>query len=112
MELALFTSRYAALAFRLPEQTNGKVQNYCEYNADYDARYYGKEELKAPLLQKYVAGEFSQERNSMPKDQQQTEDGKKGPPEDKNSAYTLKIHAKPPCTNSSLLRSLCVFWFV
>jgi hypothetical protein len=36
-----------------------KVQNDGEHNANYDAGHYGEEELKASLLQKYVAGELS-----------------------------------------------------
>jgi hypothetical protein len=41
------------------EQTEDKIQNDGEHNANYDAGYYGEEELKTPLLQKYVAWEFS-----------------------------------------------------
>jgi len=43
----------------LSEQTEDKVQDDGEHNANYDAGYYGEEELKAPLLQKYVARELS-----------------------------------------------------
>jgi hypothetical protein len=50
------------------EQAEDKVQNYGEHNADYDAGYYGEEELKVTLAHKYVAGKFSQERNSLPEE--------------------------------------------
>jgi len=41
------------------EQTKDKVQNDGKHNTDYDTGYYGEEELKAPLVYKYVAGELS-----------------------------------------------------
>ena len=50
------------------KQAEDKVQNDGEYNANYDAGYYGKEKLKAPLLQKYIAGKLAQERNSLPEE--------------------------------------------
>jgi hypothetical protein len=51
------------------EQTEDKIQNHGEHNANYDTGYYGEEEPKAPLLHKYIAWELSQERNSPPEDQ-------------------------------------------
>jgi hypothetical protein len=43
----------------LSEQTEDEVQDDSEHNANYDAGYYGEEELKASLVQKYIAGELS-----------------------------------------------------
>jgi len=51
------------------EQANDKIQNDGEHNTNYDAGHYGEEELQAPLLQKYIACDLSQERNSLPEDQ-------------------------------------------
>jgi len=51
------------------KQAKDKIQNDGEHNANYDASHYGEEELKAPLLQKYIAWELSQERNPLPEDQ-------------------------------------------
>jgi len=48
------------------EQTEDKVKNDGKDNADYDTGYYGEEELKAPLLWKYIAGKLSQAGNSLP----------------------------------------------
>ena len=50
------------------EQAKDKIQNDGEHNANYDTSYYGEEELNAPLLQKYIARELSQERNPLPED--------------------------------------------
>jgi len=47
-----------------------QVQNDGKNDADYDTGYDREEELKTPFLHKYVAGEFSQERDSLPKYQQ------------------------------------------
>ena len=55
--------------WHLPKQAENKVQDDGEHNANYNAGYYRKEELKAPLLQKYIAGELSQERNPLPEEQ-------------------------------------------
>jgi len=41
------------------EQTDDKVQNDGEHNANYNAGYYGEEELQIPLLYKYVSGKLS-----------------------------------------------------
>jgi hypothetical protein len=41
------------------EQAEGKFQNDGEHNANYNAAYYREEELKSPLLQKYIAGKLS-----------------------------------------------------
>ena len=69
MKLALLNYIAMSLWHLSSEQTKDKVQNDGEHNANYDACHYGEEELKAPLLQKYIAWELSQERNSLPEDQ-------------------------------------------
>ena len=51
------------------EKAEDKIQNDGEHNANYDTGHYGEEELKAPLLQKYITRELSQEMNSLPEDQ-------------------------------------------
>jgi hypothetical protein len=51
------------------ERPKNKVKNDGEHNTDNDAGYYGKEELEAPLIYKYIAGKLSQERNSLPEEQ-------------------------------------------
>jgi hypothetical protein len=51
------------------EQAEDKVQNDGKNNAYYDAGYYGEEELKVPLIYKYIAGKLSQEGNSLPEEQ-------------------------------------------
>jgi hypothetical protein len=51
------------------EQAEDKVQDNGKNNAYYDAGCYGKEELKVPLIYKYIAGESSQEGNSLPEEQ-------------------------------------------
>jgi hypothetical protein len=78
--------------WHLSEQPKNKVQDNGKYNADCDAGYYGEEELKASPVHKYVAGKLSQEGNSLPEEQEQTQGGEKGSAEDQNLAYTLKIH--------------------
>jgi len=45
-----------------------QVHNNGQQNADYDAGCYGEEELKGPFLHEYIAGEPSQEGNSLPQD--------------------------------------------
>jgi len=51
LELALFIICYATLAAII-------VQNDGEHNANYNTGYHGEEELKAPLVQKYIAGKL------------------------------------------------------
>jgi len=55
--------------WHLSEQPKDKVKNDSKHNTDYDAGHYRKEELKAPLVNKYVAGKLSQEGNSLPEKQ-------------------------------------------
>jgi len=48
---------------------NNEIQNYGEQEANYEASHNGEEKLKVSLLQEYVTGELSQERNMLPEDQ-------------------------------------------
>jgi hypothetical protein len=68
--------------YPLPKQTEDKVQDDGEHKADYDAGHYREEELKVPFLHKYVARKPSQERNSLPEEQQQAEEHEKSSTED------------------------------
>jgi hypothetical protein len=51
------------------EQPQHKVQNDGQHNADYDTRRYREEQPQVSLLQEYVAGQFPQERYSLPEDE-------------------------------------------
>jgi len=51
------------------EQAEDKVKDNGKNNAYYDTGCYGEEELKVPLIQKYIAGKLSQEGNSLPEEQ-------------------------------------------
>jgi len=53
----------------LSNQVNNEIQNYGKQEANYEASYNGEEKLKVSLLQEYVTGELSQERNTLPEDQ-------------------------------------------
>lgn len=56
---SLFLLSVAPLWHPSSKETDDKVQNDGKHNANYDAGYYGEEELKAPLVHKYVAGKLS-----------------------------------------------------
>jgi hypothetical protein len=77
------------------EEAKNQVEDDGQHYADYDAGYYGKEELKSALLQEYVPREPSQEGKPLPEDQQQTQKEETGSAEEEKPARTLEIHATP-----------------
>ncbi len=71
---ALEINRLEVLAADKPDN---EVQHDGENQADQEAGHDGKEEAKVALLYRDISGKVSQERNSVPKNKQQTDDDNK-----------------------------------